>query len=64
MMSMTVVKEIPIDKIIIPETRARATFTEEQHQELMASIKNYGFTVPILVPVSYTHLTLPTTERV
>ena len=48
-MSMTVVKEIPIDKIIIPETRARATFTEEQHQELMASIKNYGFTVPILV---------------
>ena len=49
MMSMTVVKEIPIDKIIIPEQRARASFTEEQHQELMASIKNYGFTVPILV---------------
>ena len=48
-MSMTVVKEIPIDKIIIPEQRARASFTEEQHQELMASIKNYGFTVPILV---------------
>jgi len=46
---MTVVKEIPIDKIIIPEQRARASFTEEQHQELMASIKNYGFTVPILV---------------
>ena len=46
---MTVVREIPIDKIIIPEQRARASFTEEQHQELMASIKNYGFTVPILV---------------
>ena len=23
-----------------------------------------GFTLPVIIPVSYTHLTLPTTERV
>ena len=43
------VESIPISKIIIPQERARATFTEEQHQELLASIKTHGFTVPILV---------------
>jgi len=43
------VEEIPIDKIVIPKERARATFTEEQFEELKASIKTHGFTVPILV---------------
>jgi ParB family chromosome partitioning protein len=43
------VEEIPIEKIIVPPERARATFTEEQHSELVASIKTHGFTVPILV---------------
>jgi ParB family chromosome partitioning protein len=42
-------QEIEIDKIIIPEKRATATFTQEQHDELKASILTNGFTVPILV---------------
>ena len=42
-------EEVEVDKIIVPPERARATFTEEQHQELVASIKTHGFTVPILV---------------
>jgi len=42
-------QEIPLDKIIIPKERARATFTEEQKEELKASIKENGFTIPILV---------------
>lgn len=42
-------KEIEIAKIIIPEKRARATFTLEQEAELKASIKTYGFYIPILV---------------
>jgi len=46
---MTKVEEIRIDDIIIPEERARATFTDEQYQELKASIQTHGFTVPILV---------------
>lgn len=46
---MTRVEEIPIEKIIIPQERARATFTDEQYQELKASIQTHGFTVPILV---------------
>jgi ParB family chromosome partitioning protein len=46
---MVEVKEILLDKIVIPPERARATFTDEQHEELMASIKTNGFTVPILV---------------
>jgi len=43
------VEKIPIDKIIIPEQRARATFDEEKLAELRASIEKHGFTVPILV---------------
>jgi len=43
------VKKIPIDKIVIPEKRARATFDEEKLAELRASIEKHGFTVPILV---------------
>lgn len=42
-------QEIEIDKIIIPEQRATATFTSEQHDELKASITQNGFTIPILV---------------
>ena len=42
-------KVIPIDKIVIPEDRARATFTQDQFNELKASIKEHGFNVPILV---------------
>jgi len=41
--------EISISDIIIPEDRARATFTPEQFNELKASIQKHGFTVPILV---------------
>jgi len=48
-MSELNVKKIPISKIIIPEDRARATFTPEQEAELKASIETHGFTVPILV---------------
>jgi len=43
------VEEIKIEDIVIPESRARATFTDEQYQELKASIEKNGFTVPILV---------------
>jgi len=42
-------QEIEIDKIIIPEKRARATFTPSQEAELKASIKESGFNIPILV---------------
>ena len=42
-------QEIEIDKIIIPESRARATFNETQAKELRASIEEHGFNVPILV---------------
>jgi len=43
------VEEIEIEQIVIPEERARATFTDEQYQELKASIEKHGFTIPILV---------------
>jgi len=43
------VEEIEIEKIKIPKERARATFTEEQYNELKASIEKHGFTIPILV---------------
>jgi len=46
---MVEVREIPISDIVIPEERARATFTPEQYEELRASIQTHGFTVPILV---------------
>ena len=42
-------QEIEIDNIVIPEERARATFTPEQEQELKASIEKNGFYIPILV---------------
>jgi len=43
------VEDVDIANIIVPPERARATFTQEQHDELLASIKSNGFTVPILV---------------
>jgi ParB family chromosome partitioning protein len=42
-------QEVEISKIVIPDKRATATFTKEQHDELKASILTNGFTVPILV---------------
>jgi len=42
-------QEIEISKIVIPENRARSTFTPEQEAELRASIKEHGFYIPILV---------------
>ncbi|MBW2561441.1 MAG: ParB/RepB/Spo0J family partition protein [Deltaproteobacteria bacterium] len=46
---MTKYEEIPVEDIIIPEERARSTFTPEQEAELEASIKTHGFVVPVLV---------------
>lgn len=43
------VEEIELDKIIIPENRVRATFTDDQKAELKASIEKHGFKIPILV---------------
>ncbi len=43
------VEEIPIEDIVIPKERARASFTQEQWEELKASIEKNGFTIPILV---------------
>jgi ParB/RepB/Spo0J family partition protein len=43
------VEEIEIDKIVIPEQRVRATFTDEQKAELKTSIEKHGFNIPILV---------------
>ena len=43
------VEDIEIEKIVIPEKRAKATFTDEQAAELKASIEKHGFSVPILV---------------
>jgi len=42
-------EEIEIEKIVIPEQRARASFDQEQHEALVASIKTHGFSDPILV---------------
>lgn len=42
-------QEIEIAKIKIPEQRASATFTPDQHAELKASIEKQGFQIPILV---------------
>jgi ParB family chromosome partitioning protein len=46
---MTEVREIEIDRIVIPEVRARASFDPDKFEELKASIKTHGFTIPILV---------------
>jgi len=46
---MVRIEEIPVEAIVVPEKRARATFTPEQDAELEASIRTHGFTVPILV---------------
>ena len=43
------VMDIEIDKIVIPERRVRATFTDEQMGELKASIEKNGFNIPVLV---------------
>jgi len=43
------VKQVAVSDIIVPDSRARATFTSEQDAELEASIKMHGFVVPILV---------------
>ena len=43
------VQEIKIEDIVIPEERVRATFSEEQYNELKASIEKHGFYIPILV---------------
>lgn len=42
-------QEIPLNKIIVPKERARASFNPEQEKELKASITENGFTIPILV---------------
>lgn len=46
---MVRIEEIPIDKIDVPEDRARATFTPEQDAELEASMKKHGFIGTIAV---------------
>ena len=58
--------EWPADKIerkkvddLIPYARNARTHSDEQVAQLAASIKEWGWTTPVLA-VSYTHLTLPT----
>jgi len=41
--------EIEIEKVVIPEKRAKATLTQEQYEELKENIRQHGFTIPILV---------------
>lgn len=53
---MTVVEKnvtkIPLDKIVIPERRARSTFTEEQLELLKASMQKFGLvSYPIVRPL-------------
>ena len=43
------VKDVALDDIVVPESRARSTFSQEQSAELEASIRSHGFVVPILV---------------
>lgn len=43
------VEEIPLSDIVIPEERVRATFSDEQQEELKASIEKHGFYIPIMV---------------
>jgi len=40
---------VETDLINVPAERVRATFTKEKHDELFSSMKNFGFTVPILI---------------
>ena len=43
------VKDVVVDDIVVPESRARSTFSLEQEAELEASMRAHGFVVPILV---------------
>jgi len=43
------VRSLSLEEIVIPEARARATFSDEEDAELKASIEKNGFTIPILV---------------
>ena len=47
------IMKITIDKIVIPEVRARSQFTEEQIQFLKASLGKYGLlSYPIVRPLA------------
>ena len=48
-MSAPSLQEVPIDKIVIPEERARSQLNEEQRELLRASLSHYGFVQPIVV---------------
>lgn len=43
------VKEIPLDQILLPETQVRTVASEEAHDELMASMDQFGLLEPIVV---------------
>ena len=46
------VSKIPLDRIVIPERRARSTFTEEQLELLRASMKRFGLVAyPVVRPL-------------
>ena len=53
---------------LIPYARNAREHSEEQVQQLRASLREFGFVAPLLIDtqgtVSYTHLTLPTKQRV
>lgn len=46
---MTEVKDIPIDKIRIPEVRVTSYFDPQEHEALKESMREYGQRVPIIV---------------
>ena len=59
------INEVPIEQIEANPNQPRREFDQEALEELASSIREIGIIQPItLRPVSYTHLTLPTTERV
>ena len=48
-MSGVTLIDVPLDKIVVPEARARATLNEDQRALLRASLSAYGVVQPIIV---------------
>ena len=49
---------------VVKETKGAVLFDENMADSVIAFIRSHMDVDTLLIPVSYTHLTLPTTERV
>ena len=57
-------RQLPIELISPNPNQPRRRFDQDSLQALAASLGERGVLQPVLVPVSYTHLTLPTNREV